>query len=447
MLRRTPLLVRLTAAYSLAMLLVITVAAAWVALRLRGDLDDRVDENLAARSRAAVAAATTLGDVSGVPLDDPGETFVQLVRPDGTVASQAGDVSVRAVTAAELAGVASGSVLVLERDLPGVDGRARIRVLLVRDGPRRGWVVAVGQSLLDRNEAVASVLRSFAVGGVAAVIVAGLVGWQLARAGLRPVEAMRRRAAEIARSGSPESLPLPEAHDQIRQLGETLNAMLERLREGLDRERRFTADASHEIRTPLAVIRTELEAALRSADVGDAREAIEAAHRESRRLSRLADDLLVLARLDDGRMPLRPVPVEIAPLLGTVRDAYADQAAREGRYVDVRVDPGLTVVADPDRMRQLLTNLVDNALRHGTGTVTLTAETAADEVELAVLDEGAGFAPELVGHAFLPFSRGSTTRADGAGLGLALVQAIAEAHGGHAWLVGDPAGVRVRLPG
>lgn len=448
MIRRTPLLVRLTAAYSLAMLLVVLGAAAWVSVRLRGDLDDRVDESLRARSAVALVAATAQGDVSGVPVDEPQESFVQLLRPDGRIANHAGGGADPAASSAEVARAASAGLFEVERETAGVDGRVRIRLIPVREGPRRGWVVVIGQSLLDRDEAVASVLRSFAVGGVVAVVVAGLIGWQLAKAGLRPVEAMRRRAAEISVSGSPESLPLPDAHDQIRRLGETLNTMLERLRDGLERERRFTADASHEIRTPLAVIRTELEAALRQSDlVGSSREAIEAAHRESQRLGRLADDLLVLARLDAGRVPLRPVSLEVAPMLWAVRDVQADQAASAGRFITVDVAADLTGWGDPDRIRQLLTNLVDNALRHGAGTVTLSAAGNFTGIELAVTDEGPGLPPDLVERAFQPFSRGHTTRGDGAGLGLAIVHAIAEAHGGRAWIDPEVSSVRIWLPG
>lgn len=406
MIRRTSLLARLTAAYSLAVLLVLVGASTWVALRLRGDLDDRVDEDLAARGAAALDVATSGGDVATVPVDEPQEGFVQLLAADGRVIGRAGSLPTSSLTRSELASARSGHVVVVERVLPGVDGTTRVRALAVTRGPEAGGVLVVGQSLVDRDEAVASVVRSFAVVGAIGVAVAALVGWWLARAALRPVG------------------------------------------ESIARERRFVADASHEIRTPLTVVRTELETALRSPDLpGVAREAIEAAHAESGRLGRLADDLLVLARLDDGRVPLRPVDVGVESLVGSVRDAYADRAAAEGRYLAVAVDVGLTVRADPDRLRQLLTNLVDNALTHGDGTVTVTAQREAGDLELWVDDEGPGLGPDIAAHAFRPFSRAPAAAGGGAGLGLALVSAIARAHGGVAWIDADRGRVVVRLPG
>ena len=125
-------------------------------------------------------------------------------------------------------------------------------------------MVAVGQSLQDRDETLSSLVASFVIGGPVAVVLASLLGYALAGAGLRPVEAMRRRAREISLGDPDERLPLPAAQDEIRRLGETLNEMLDRLRRSFERERRFVADASHELRTPVAVIKAELEGALRA---------------------------------------------------------------------------------------------------------------------------------------------------------------------------------------
>ena len=157
--------------------------------------------------------------------------------------------------------------------------------------------MVVGQSLDDRDETLAGLVASFAIGGPIAVLLASLLGYALAAAGLRPVEAMRRRAAEVSLERDGERLPLPAAHDEIRRLGETLNEMLDRLRGSLERERRFVADASHELRTPVAVIKTELEGALRAGGHDPrVREALVAAVEECDHLAQLAEDLLVLAR-------------------------------------------------------------------------------------------------------------------------------------------------------
>jgi two-component system OmpR family sensor kinase len=174
--------------------------------------------------------------------------------------------------------------VLVERELPGVDGPARILVtgITVDDRP---LTIATGQSLLNRNEALASVVNSLAWGGVTSLLLASVAGYGLARASLASVEAMRRRAGEISISGSAVGLPLPPARDEVRRLGETLNAMLTRIREAFERERRFVADASHELRTPLAVMRTEIDGALLRGPA-DVRLALLAVRSECSRLTR-----------------------------------------------------------------------------------------------------------------------------------------------------------------
>jgi two-component system, OmpR family, sensor kinase len=226
--------------------------------------------------------------------------------------------------------------------------------------------------------------------------------------------------------------------------------MLARNSESFERERRFVADASHEIRTPLAVIRTELETALLAGQLpSETRSALTAAHAECLRLVRLADDLLVLARVADGHLPLRLCDVELRSAVTSVRDLYADNAAEQGRFIAIDIPPDLVVRADPDRLRQLITNLMDNALRHGSGVITASAQPVVDGAELTILDQGPGLSAEFADRAFERFSRGESFRPrEGAGLGLSLVSTIAHAHGGRAWVTtSTPRTVRVWLPG
>jgi signal transduction histidine kinase len=310
-------------------------------------------------------------------------------------------------------------------------------------------VVAVGQSLGDRDEALSGVVTSFALGGSVAILLASGIGYLLASAGLAPVEAMRRRAREVSLSRGDERLPLPAARDEVRRLGETLNEMLDRLRQSFERERRFVADASHELRTPIAVVKTELEGALRTGDYGPAvREALVAAVEECDRLAQLAEDLLVLARAAEGELPVRRESVEARLLLEGVRERFVDRATQQGRDIHVSADDGLRLHADPVRIRQALGNLVDNALRYGDGEIVLASRGAPAGAELEVSDNGPGFAPDIAGRAFERFARGDRARTrGGAGLGLAIVRAVARAHGGGAEIVpGSGARVRVWLP-
>jgi signal transduction histidine kinase len=227
--------------------------------------------------------------------------------------------------------------------------------------------------------------------------------------------------------------------------------MLARLEAAFERERRFVADASHELRTPLAVVKAELEAAMRAESHGaNVRESLVAALEETDHLAQLAEDLLLIARSADGRLPVRPEDVPVRDLLERTQQRFGDRAREQGREIRVDAPPDLTASLDPLRGRQALGNLVDNALRHGAGTIQLAARRQNGTIVLDVSDEGAGFPPELRPHAFERFARadGARTRG-GAGLGLAIVRAIAEAHGGTAEIYElDPnsATVRLRIP-
>ena len=245
---------------------------------------------------------------------------------------------------------------------------------------------------------------------------------------------MRRRAAAISAQTPGERLPVPPTKDEIERLGETLNEMLARLEEGLQREREFVADAGHELRTPLALLRTELELALRQGtSIDELREALARSIDETDRLAQLSEDLLLIARTDQGRFPLRSEPLEASQLLGAVATRFAWRADEARRTLSVEAPDELPLVGDRLRLEQAIGNLVDNALRYGDGPIRLTASSTNGRVGLHVSDEGAGFPPDFVGRAFERFARVDSARArGGAGLGLSIVRAIAEAHGGSA---------------
>jgi two-component system, OmpR family, sensor kinase len=286
----------------------------------------------------------------------------------------------------------------------------------------------------DRDELLASLLALMLIIGPLALLLAAFAGYRLAGAALRPVESMRREAAAISSETSGRRLPVPEARDEVRSLGETLNEMLERLDEGLLRERRFVADAGHELRTPLALLRTELELALRT---GRSTEELEAAIRsateEVERLIRLAEALLVLER--SGGAELRLEELDARELLDAVAHRFAARAAAGGRAIEV--EGGGDLRGDRDRLEQALGSLVDNALTHGEGKVRLEAERVDDSVLLRVSDDGAGFPEDFLPRAFERFSRADEARTGGgAGLGLAIVDSVARAHGGSASAAG-----------
>jgi two-component system, OmpR family, sensor kinase len=442
---RLPIRVRLTAAFALAMVLVIAAAGLFVYLRLKHDLDESVDAGIQARASAVAAS----GEASAGAAEEPDEGFAQVLSRTGRVLDGVGDASGPVLDSAELARAGAGGTVLVEREVDGIEGT--VRILAGSVAAER--VFAVGQSLDDRDETLAGLAASFAIGGPVVVLLASLLGYLLATAGFRPVEAMRRRAGEISLTQEGERLPLPAAHDEIRRLGETLNEMLDRLGRSFERERRFVADASHELRTPVAVIRTELETALRAGGHDEqVREALVAALEECDHLAQLAEDLLVVARAAEGELPVRREAIEVRPLLEGVRDRYGDRAREHGRELRVDGGDGMRVEADDLRLRQALGNLVDNALRHGAGEIVLRARPSEGDggVELEVADHGTGFGPELAERAFERFARGDAARTrGGTGLGLAIVRAIAEAHGGRAEIVANGDGgatVRLWLP-
>jgi signal transduction histidine kinase len=428
---RLPIRLRLTAAFAAAMTAVLVGACLFVYLRLKGDLDESLTAALDSRATAVLVAGTASAGATG----EPEEGFAQLLRTDGTVNK------VAPLTPAELRRAAAGEVVVVERTVPSIEGTTRV---LAKAGGTR--IAVVGQSLADRDETLGNVVASFAIGGPVAVILASLLGYALSAAGLRPVDALRARAREVSLSRADERLPLPEAHDEIRRLGETLNEMLDRLGQAFERERRFVADASHELRTPVAVIKTELEGALRRGGHDpQVREALIASLEEADHLAQLAEDLLVVARTGEGALPLRPEPVDVLELLERTRRRFADRAAERARPISVDAEPALGGYADEPRLLQALGNLVDNALRYGSVEIVLRARRDADGVALEVSDQGEGFPAGFAERAFERFTRGDRARTrDGAGLGLAIVRTIAEAHGGRADLAG--ATVRIWLP-
>jgi signal transduction histidine kinase len=333
--------------------------------------------------------------------------------------------------------------------VPGLDEPSQLLVTPV--GKR---LLVVGVTKGDRDEALAGLRNELLIAGPIALVLATLAGYLLAGLALRPVDTMRRRAAAVSGEHPGERLPVPETGDELQRLAETLNAMLERLEVALEREREFVADAGHELRTPLALLRTELELALRhSGSAEELHDAVRSASAEADRLVQLAEDLLLIARTDDGKLPLRLEPLDVQDLLAAVLSRYEWRAEEAGRRLEHRLSAG-RVLGDRLRLEQALGNLVDNALRYGAGTIELAAEPAGALVELHVRDEGPGLPPDFVPRAFERFTRVRADRGGhGTGLGLSIVRTIASAHGGgwgasgaDVWL-SAPAGVATPTPG
>jgi two-component system, OmpR family, sensor kinase len=401
---RVPVRVRLSLAFAAAMALLLAALGTFLYLQLRSSLDEQLGARLHAQADAAAAGS----------LVEKEESVAQVLAPNGEV-SRGFDVPLARPTTSEH---------FVDRRVSGLEDNPYRLLVMPAEG---GQTIVVGASLEDRDDALAGLLAAFLVGGPIALALSTLLGYLLAGALLRPVERMRSRAAEISTDTPGGRLPLPQAHDEIFRLGETLNEMLGRLEAGMARERRFVADASHELRTPLALLSTELELARRRPrSSAELVAALDSAAEEVDRLVRLAEDLLVLARADERSLALQREPIDVRELLETV-------AGRFGGEPKVSAPDGETIVGDRVFLEQALSNLVDNARRHGAGTILLEAEKVDGRLLLHVRDEGPGFPPELLPRAFDRFTRADEARErGGAGLGLAIVAAIARAHDGRA---------------
>jgi signal transduction histidine kinase len=417
MVSRLPIRVRLTLAFAAVMAVVLVLVGVFLYVRLGDTLDDRIADDLDNRT---IALAATLDPSNAIVSGDEG--VAQVLAADGTVdAASATARRASLLTESQFERAQSGAITV-------DTSRYRLRAT-----PVGGHVVVVGEPLDDREEALSGLLAQLLVVLPVALIVSSVLVYAVAGAALRPVEAMRRRAASITPDTPERRLPLPRAHDEVFRLGETLNEMLERLDAGLERERRFVADASHELRTPLAILKAELEVALRQPrSPEELQEAIGSAAEETDRLVRLAEDMLLVARSDRGALLVHPDEIAVDALLAEVAGRFRNGASSVGRAIEVASAPAIVLDGDRARLAQALGNLVDNALRHGTGTVRLRADQRDGTVELHVTDEG-GFDPAFLPRAFERFTRADDARGgDGTGLGLAIVDVIARAHGGSA---------------
>jgi signal transduction histidine kinase len=367
----------------------------------------------------------------GANLIERDEAFVQLVSPSGTLEQSSAIVrSAPMLPPSVIAGITQPTTF--DQPVPGIDNVTRILAVPILAQGKRS-VLLVGSSLQDRRDEMLGLAFALAIGGGAASVVVLFAGWLLAGAVLRPVERMRRDAANISSDDLERRLTLPPADDEIAHLARTLNTMLDRLAGSFARERRLLDNASHELRTPLAILKAELDLATsrdRSSD--ELLAALRSANDETTHLVKLAEDLLVVSRAQEGGMPIHRAEAPVDDVLRSAVEHSRPRAAEAA--IDLLLEaPATMAYIDADRVRQAVDDLLDNAIRHtpSGGSILVSAQRTNGELRIDVTDSGTGFPPAFLTSAFEPFSRGSNGGdATGTGLGLAIVRAIAEAHGG-----------------
>ncbi|HEX6257698.1 MAG TPA: HAMP domain-containing sensor histidine kinase [Euzebyales bacterium] len=390
------------------------------------------------------------------------EYYIGLAAADGTIVEVLGDpLSAQALPEPApdaVAEAASPGDDVVPFDAESADGDGW-RLVAVDATGRGEPIVVIGGPLREVDSTYARMVVVLAVATVAVLVTLVVVAWWLLRHGVRPLATMTTTAEAIADGALSERVPAMDPRTEAGRLGDALNTMLGRIEHAFaeraaseDRLRRFVADASHELRTPLTSVRGYAElyraGALAEDDAID--DAMRRVEQEAARMSDLVDDLLLLAKLDEGR-PLRHRTVRLDRLaLDAVRDA---SAAHPSRSISCTADP-VQVVGDEARLQQALANLLTNACTHTPPDATIDVAVRRDgsSAVAEVVDDGPGMSAEVAGRVFERFYRADPARArtsGGSGLGLAIVAGIAEAHGGTAEVESSPghgSRFRLRLP-
>jgi two-component system OmpR family sensor kinase len=443
--------VRLTLGYLAVLTAILIVFSAVVYTFLGISMLNKIDHVLWDRAAQVGAVIATQNDPRTVirtglidlpPLDvfSTPAVYIQVIRGDGSVARQSHNLGEQR--------------LPLDTDLLAINQRNQpaIKTLVFENGVRLRMVsvpilwreevvgaVQVGQPLIEVDATLHRVLILLMGGIIATIVVAGGAGLLMSWLALRPIDHITQTAGQIVRAQDlGRRLPVPSTHDEVGRLVSTFNAMLERLDRLFQAQQRLGADVSHELRTPLTTIQGNVDLLRRGAadDPTERAAALDAIEAEVSRMNRLVADLLLLAQAEAGvKLEKRPVEVDTL-ILEVYRQAQLMSATRFplGEKVAIRLghEDQAIIEGDPDRLKQLLLNLIDNALKYTPpgGTVTLSLYRDQEWVRVTVEDTGVGIAPDVLPHIFDRFFRAQREGRKGVGLGLSIARWIAEAHGG-----------------
>jgi heavy metal sensor kinase len=441
---RLPIRARLTAWYVVLLAAIIVGLGTFVVLQLRADLQETIDSEVRASSVQIAHAYSREGaedfrDVSATVLT-LGGSVAQVLDPNGRVLMSYGHLAAERpiAPASARADALAGEVRLVTVHLGPRDQRFRARVTPVRRLGRER-VLVVAESLHKVDVSVHRVLVLLLLAGPAALLATALGGWWLARKALLPVGRMTAKAEEIGIDRLHERIAPPRTADEIGRLALTLNAMLDRLEQGVQEKHRLIGDASHELRTPLAAMRSEIDVSLMLDDLSPAaRTVLESAREEVDRMSRIVENLLTLARVDEGRLELLTTRVNLGEAIEAAARPLRGLATAKQVNLEVKGD-SLDAKADPQRLDQALRNLIENAIKFtpAGGEVKVTTWRHNGEVGFTVADNGRGIPPDARPHVFDRFYRVDTARGrdgGGSGLGLAICREIALAHGGRIWV-------------
>ena len=429
----------------------LAVALAAAALLLRGAVQGSLTREVDGTARQGARQVAALADTNQLPRTVlAGTLTVQVLRPDGQIvaASPTVDRLVPLLSPARAdAAARSGSAVLLDGRPFGIPYLMRV-VAVPASG---GEIVLSGAAYTQVRDSMRTLTGALLVGTPLLLLLLAGVTWLVVGSTLRPISALRRGAQVITATGVTRELPVPEARDEVRVLAVTLNDMLTRLDAAQQRQRRLVSDTAHELRSPIASIRAQLEVALDHPEQQDWPQTAQDVLADTLRLASLAEDLLVLARLDEYQpRATAGKPVDVAALV----TEEVERSAGGRVPVTARTGGPCVVIGDADGLRRLLRNLIDNALRYAKSRVEVAAHREDSEAVLTVSDDGPGIPEADRERAFDRFVRlddarsRDETQGGGAGLGLAIVRAIARTHDGSAYLEDSTPGLRavVRIP-
>lgn len=399
------------------------------------------------------------------------ELHIMILDPAGRVVANAGPPDTTEAHDATMALQARLDSVVMHEARTGVTTAApMLRTIEADDGAYRvraqrldvdgvGYLLAGRYPLREAEQTMADIRRMFSLAIPLMILAAAAGGYFLARRNLAPVASMAHRATDITASNLHERLPVGGG-DELVRLARVINDLLDRLQQSFDQQRRFMADASHELRTPTAIVRTEADVTLSKAHrtEDEYRMSVGIMQDASRRLTRIVDDLFLLARSDAGHLVVHRAPIHLEDVVDDTTRGVQPLAEKRGVRVVFDEAVESPVSGDADLLGRLLLNLLDNAIKHSSagGVVRVTMHRDGDVVHLAVADEGEGIPAAVQGRVFERFfradaarTRDETSHTTGAGLGLAISRRIAEAHDGRLELVGSRPGhteFRLSLP-
>lgn len=419
--------VRARATLGASVIVAIALVVAGVALvtLLKSSQIDAVDTTLDLRVsdiESLLANGTAVGDIS---IEDESDGFVQILDSSGNVLASSGNID------GEAALVDPDSPRYSTRTVTAVEETEPFRIHVHQTEGAVSDTIIVGTNLEDIDETLAVLTGALTVGlPLLLMLMAGMIWLVIGRA-LRPVEEIRLEVADIGGGDLHRRVPVPKSQDEIGRLASTMNGMLDRLESADLAQARFVSNASHELRTPIAIIRHELEVALRTDDDAMLRSAAEESLEEDLRMQRLVDDLLFLARRDAALGATKETPRTLVDL----DDIALTEAhrVRTDKTIDISLVSAGQVRGSEGQLSRVLRNLIDNALRHATSTVAVSVVSAGGKVVVCIDDDGNGVDEVDRERIFERFERADEARArddGGSGLGLAIVtEMVADHHG------------------